>query len=833
MSGELSPIKKALLRIAELERENDALRRGEPIAVIGMSCRLPGGVRSPADFWRLLERGEEAIGEIPSSRWRAGDYYDADPDAPGKMITRAGGFLADDVYEFDPAFFGIAPVEAIAIDPQQRLLLELVWEAFEHAHVTAERLRGTRSGVFLGISSGDYAQARLRGGDLAAIGPYDVTGLIPSTAAGRVAYTFDLRGPAVAVDTACSSSLVALDLACASLRDGTSNYALAAAVNLILSPEAHISFSKMRALSPDGHCRTFDAAANGFVRSEGGGVLLLARLSDALRDGHRILAVIRGSAVNQDGRSNGLTAPNLAAQEEVVRAALTRAGVTAEDIDYIEAHGTGTPLGDPIELEALGRVFRRERPLLIGSVKTNLGHLETVAGMAGAIKLILALQQERIPRHLHFQKPSPHVDWQHLPFRVTSNETAWPRGERPRRAGISSFGFGGTNAHVIFEEAPRMVAVDDEPKHGLLVLSAKSEASLDALANEYATWMEKSEADVYDLAAATRLHRTHFAQRLAIVAETREELVEALRARDGVRGVAGKPKLAFVFTGQGSQYAGMGRALYERDAFFRARVDECSAHLGIDIPELWNDATRLDQTLYTQQALFALEYALAERWREWGIVPDAVLGHSIGELVAAVVAGVFTLPDACRLVRERARLMNELPSGGAMAAVHASVDEIELANGVAIAAINGPKATTLSGDADALNGVVARLRERGIDARMLPVSHAFHSPRMRPAADALTRFAANIHASAPRIPLIANVDARAFDGAPRPEYWGEQLVAPVRFDPSVRALRERGIDVFLELGPAPVLASLGREIAPDAEWLPSLRRNVAPQRTLL
>ena len=685
----LSPVKRAILELREMRAKLDAMERSrtEAIAVIGMGCRFPGGVNSPEDCWRLLVDGEDAISEVPADRWSADAYYDPDPDAPGKMSSRWGGFLQG-VDLFDASFFGIAPREATSVDPQQRLLLEVSWAALEHAGQAPAKLMASRTGVFIGMDTNDYAHLLLAG-DPAEFDIYRAIGISPSTASGRLSYHLGLQGPSISVNTACSSSLVAVHLACQSLRNGECGLALAGGVNLLLSPQTTIILSKVRMLAADGRCKTFDARADGFVRGEGCGIVVLKRLSDALLDGDNILALIRGSAVNQDGRSNGLTAPNRLAQEEILRAALANAGVEASQVHYVETHGTGTSLGDPIEVGALAAVLGEKRPtanpLAIGSIKTNIGHLEAAAGVAGLIKAVLAVQHAEIPPHLHLRELNRYIPWDTIPIVVPTQRTPWPADQARRLAGVSSFGFSGTNAHVVVEQAPEpqpVPAILERPLH-LLTLSAKSEKALEELAQRYeerlAAHPTESLADVCYTANAGR---SHFTSRLAVLAEATGQLRDQLAAfasgrvpAEILRGngaIAGPKPVAFLFTGQGAQYVGMGRQLYDTQPTFREALERCDALLRPYLePSLLSllycapaDASLLDETACTQPVLFAVEYALAELWRSWGIEPTVVIGHSVGEYVAACVAGVFSLEDGLKLVAERGRLMQALPRNG-------------------------------------------------------------------------------------------------------------------------------------------------------------------------
>ena len=699
----LTPLKRAFLAIEDLQARLAAAEQAKraPIALVGIGCRLPGGVDSPEALWQLLSHGVDAVADVPADRWNIDEYYDPDPATPGKMSTRQGGFV-NHVDQFDPHFFGIAPREAEQMDPQQRLLLEVTWEAFERAGIAPDSLSGSSTGVFVGMASSDYGQVQLTARGLDGLDAYYASGTAHSIASGRISYLLGLQGPSITLDTACSSSLVAVHLACQSLRSGESNLALAGGVNLILSPENSITLSKYQMMSPEGRCKFGDASANGFVRGEGCGVVVLKRLSDALKDGNAILAVIRGSAVNQDGPSSGLTAPNGPAQEAVLRSALSNAGLAPADIGYIEAHGTGTALGDPIELQALGAVYgsahKSSSPLPVGSLKTNLGHTEAAAGIAGLIKAVLILQHGEIPASLHCTTPTPHVDWNDLALEVPTTLRPWQSAEL-RRVGTSSFGFSGTNAHIVLEQAPEPIAKPpqaERPLH-LLTLSAKTEPALRDLATRYADALQVEPAPApADVTFAANTGRAHHNYRLTVIAATTAAMREQLDQFANGEAPAGAhyeqvrrvdpPKVAFLFTGQGAQYPGMGRSLYQTQPVFRAALDRCAEllrpHLDrplLDVIFAKDEPTQtlLHQTAYTQPALFAIEFALSELWRAWGVQPAAVIGHSLGEYVAAVVAGVMSLEGGLALVAARGRLMQSLPTGGSMAAIFAPTSQVQ------------------------------------------------------------------------------------------------------------------------------------------------------------
>jgi acyl transferase domain-containing protein len=879
--AKLSPKRLALLAMelnSKLERFEQ--RVAEPIAVTGIGCRFPGGVNDSDSFWRLLIEGRDGISQVPPGRWDINAFYDADPDAPGKMSTRWGGFLSG-VEQFDPEFFGISPREAAGMDPQQRILLEIVWEALEDAGQNPERLAGSRTGVFVGLCNSDYFLMQFEGGRKV-IDAYVATGNAHSVASGRISYILGLQGPSVSVDTGCSASLVAVHLACQSLRAGECHMALAGGVNLILMPDTTIVLSKAHMMSPDGRCKSFDASADGFVRSEGCGVIVLKRLSDARANGDRILGVIRGTASNQDGRSNGLTAPNGLSQVAVIREALSNAGLQASDIDYIEAHGTGTPLGDPIEARALAEVFAQGRtsefPLRVGSVKSNFGHAESAAGIAGLIKVVLALQHERIPPSLHLKKMNPHIEWSGLAISVPTAATSWNRKRGQRAAGVSSFGFSGTNAHVTISDPPGQKhfsdaaaksapILDTKPPLQLLPLSGRTEQALTELARKYLQVLsEKPDLELADVCHTAGMGRAHFEYRLAVVAADRYEAKERLAAfrrgethahiQSGHSTKSAVPGVVFMFTGQGSQYPGMGRELYETQPVFRRELEKCAEILRpllaksvLEVlfaeDELNGDSRSprlLDETQYTQPALFALEYALAAMWRSWGVEPVAVLGHSVGEYVAACVAGVFSLEDGLRLIAERGRLMATLPRGGTMAAVFADesrVATVIAAEGteVAIACINGPANVVVSGECAAVDAVLSRLSLAGMQSRRLVVSHAFHSPLMDPILAPFQQLAATVQYSEPLVAIVSNVTGKmASPGLmTSPEYWRRHIRNPVRFADSIRALRENGRSVFLEIGPHPVLSSMARMTAPETEvvWAASLKREDGNWESLL
>jgi 8-amino-7-oxononanoate synthase len=821
----------------------------EPIAIIGVGCRLPGA-NNPQEFWQLLCDGVDAITEVPKSRWDLDEYYDPDPTQPHKMFTRWGGFL-DRIDQFDPLFFGIAPREVNSMDPQQRLMLETAWEALEDAGQIPMQLSGSKTSVFVGVSSHDYSSLVISDD------PYSLTGNTGCIVPNRLSYVFNFKGPSLAVDTACSSSLVAVHLACQSLWSGECTLAIAGGVQVLLSADLTVSFSKAGLLAPDGRCKTFDAKANGYVRSEGAGAVVLKPLAQAQADGDPIYAVILGSAINQDGRSNGLSAPNPEAQEAVIRAAYADAGVPSGRVQYVEAHGTGTKIGDPLELKALGAAIADQRSpgdlCAVGSVKTNIGHSETAAGISGLIKVALALKHQQIPPSLHFQEPNPYINFETLPLRVQQTLEPWPMHQEAALAGVSSFGFGGTNAHIVLQEAPLKplafsVSPQKRPRH-LLTLSAKSEPALKALAMSYQRLLTHHPLiDLGDLCYTANVRRSHFPHRLVLLAESAATLQSHLA--DWIEGKTDSPyvlqgqptakkdpRITFLFTGQGSQYRGMGKELYDTQPLFRSILDRCNEILRpylqpslLDVLFAETEENRLlDETVYTQPALFALEYALAQLWMSWGIKPSVVLGHSVGEYVAACIAGVFSLEDGLKLIATRGRLMQALPQNGAMVAVLA--DEAMLrgmiqAHGVAIAAINGPSNLVLSGSKEAIARITVELEAIAIKTKPLTVSHAFHSALMEPMLSEFAQVASEVTYTRPKISLISNLMGTPIGAEiATPEYWCLHIRQPVKFAASMETLQRQGEQVFLEIGPKPTLLGMGRACIADESclWLPSLR----------
>jgi myxalamid-type polyketide synthase MxaE and MxaD len=863
-SDTLDQLKRALVTLKELRGRLDAVEtaRTEPIAIIGMACRFPGA-DSPAAFWDVLANGVDAISETPPDRWDVEAFFDADPTTAGKITSRWGGYLQG-IDRFDPYFFGISPREAARMDPQQRLLLEVTWQAVEDAGQTRHGLAGSATGVFLGIHSHSSDYYLMQAGNMQAIDTYTGTGTSHSVIAGRLAYLFDWHGPNVALDTACSSSLVALHLAVQSLRSKESNLAITGGVNLILSPHFTVAASRMHMLSTAGRCKAFDASADGFVRGEGCGILVLKRLSDALADGDTIQALIRGTAVNQDGNTNGLTAPNGLSQQAVIRQALTNARVTPEQIGYIEAHGTGTVLGDPIEVEALASVFSGVPggSCLLGSAKSNVGHLEGAAGVAGVIKTVLSFQRRAVPPVLHFTRLNPHISLDNTPFAIPTAVTPWPSGDEARRAGVSSFGWSGTNAHIILEEAPPLPesAVTDAPAERAycLPLSGHTPEVREAQAAAYRDFLLNEEAALPDVVYTASQRRTHNEYRLVVTGHTRDDLAGQLDAylqgerRPGMTAGYAAPNrevgLVFIFPGQGGQWLGMGRDLLAQEPVFREAIERCEAALRpyVDwslVEQLTADESRsrLAEIDVVQPVLFAVQVALVALLRAWGIEPHAVAGHSLGEVAAAQVAGVLSLEDAAQVICRRSQLMKRVSGKGAMAVVELSMDEARaLLQGyedrLSVAVNNGPRSVVLSGDPTALAEVMDTLRSRDVFCRQVKVDVAAHSPHMAALQPELVRHIAGLKAQPAAIPVYSTVTGALLDGeAMDAGYWGQNLRQPVRFAEAAQQLITDGYTLFVEIGPHPILLPAIQNAWPEAGLvtLPTLRREEDGQTTLL
>ncbi|AOX00475.1 hypothetical protein BJP34_14335 [Moorena producens PAL-8-15-08-1] len=857
------------------------------IAIIGIACRFPEA-NDHNQFWQNLEQGINSISEIPSQRWEVEKYYSETPETPNKTISKWAG-LIEGIDQFDAQFFGISPREATRMDPQQRIMLELSWSCIEDAGYSPLELSGSQVGVFIGACNYDYNELQHQNENIeghTATGSY--TCIIPN----RISYFFNFHGPSLPVDTACSSSLVALHQAVNSIKEKECEMALVGGISVLCTPTSYISFSQLGMLSPNGQCKTFDSDADGYVRGEGAGVVLLKPLAKALSDGDRIYGVIKGSAINHGGKARTLTSPNVYAQAQVLRAAYTNANIAPNTVSYIETHGTGTPLGDPIEINGLKRSFKQlhkqyKIPLTqepycgLGAVKTNIGHLESAAGIAGIIKVLLAMKHKKLPKLANFKELNPRIELKDSPFYIVNETQEWQQlqtetGEIiPRRVGVSSFGFGGVNAHVVLEEPPEQVKsqkskvdVLERPQQ-ILTLSGQTGKALRGLATKYQTYLQsKTESSLQDICFSANTGRTHFTERLAIVAESNSDLQKKLayflQDNETNRVVKGKAEIqdkeiAFLFTGQGSQYVDMGRQLYETQPTFQKILDQCNEILKeyLEVPLLEvlypqepqnSSSSFLDQTAYTQPALFALEYALAKLWESWGIKPKVVMGHSVGEYVAACVAGVFSLEDGLKLIAMRGRLMQQLPAGGKMVSLLASEERVKKAiadyssqegykkPAVSIAAINGPESIVISGDTEAIAAICSKLEAGGVKTKQLQVSHAFHSPLMEPMLAEFETVAKQVTYSQPKIPLISNVTGQKVgDEITAPEYWVEHIRQPVRFAESMQTLHEQGYELFLEIGPKPILLGMGRQCVPDdvGVWLPSLRPGVEEWEQML
>ena len=823
----------------------------DALAILGMACRLPGGVENPDALWQLIHDGVDATCEIPADRWDVERYY-APGRQPGKMYTRRGGFVTG-LDQFDARFFGISGTEATSMDPQQRILLEVCWASLEDAGIAPDSLAGTRTGVFVGIANDDFLPTHR---DVLGFGG---VGAHISIAAGRLSYYLDLRGPAMAVDTACSASLVALHLACQSLQRGECDLALVGGANAVVTPNQHLLLSDIGALSPDGRCKAFSASADGFARAEGCGMIVLARRADARAAGHRVRALVRATGLNHDGRSSTLIAPSQEAQAALLRELLADTGLSSQDINYVETHGTGTPVGDPIEFEAMREILGGERAqmLRLGAVKSNLGHLESAAGMAALIKSVLALERAEIPPNLHVGRVNPRIDLCGTGTAVVTERVPWqPPPAGTRLVGVSGFGFAGTNAHALLQEhlEEDMTPPDRDRSPHLLCLSAKTDTALAEMARRYERHLrEHPSLDLADVCFTATAGRSHFEHRAAMVAGSREQALAALGtcARGeisndiarGQRAGDGSPRVAFLFTGQGAQYPGMGKSLYQREPVFRDALDACAealrAHLPRPLLEVMfasADDDTIHETRYAQPALFSLEYALCRLWASFGVEPWAVLGHSVGELAAACVAGAMTLPDGLALIAARGRLMQELPRNGTMVVVRAGLDEVREAlrghaDRISIAAVNGPRSTVISGERDAVSEVAAAFEQSRVQTRELRVSHAFHSALMEPMLDELEAIARGIHCQPPRCRLISNLTGAALaEGqAPDASYWRRHVREPVLFEQGMRALAEAGVTAFLEIGPQPTLTGMAQMFLDlgdgrgDGAWIASMR----------
>jgi acyl transferase domain-containing protein len=865
--------------ILELEQKMTFYRQGhssdnpESIALIGVGCTLPGKITNTDDLLAALREGRDLITEIPADRWSVDAFYDPDSLAPGKTYVRKGGFV-EDVYHFDPSFFGITDAEAARMDPQQRLLLQTVWHALEDAGQSAEELMNSNTGVFLAMmNTNNYSHLKSIFEGPKGLTTYDAMGDAMSIAAGRISHFLGLEGPCLTLDTACSSSLVALHVARQSILAGDCDMAIVAGVNIILHPGIHIAFSKLGLMSRAGRCATFDASADGYIRGEGCMAVVLRRQSDAIARGDRIIASIVGTAVNQDGHTPALTAPNGRSQEKVIRNALARTAISPNEIGYVEAHGTGTPVGDPIEMSAIVNVYGpgrgSEQPLYVGSVKSNFGHIEAGAGLLGLVKTALSLQHEEIFPSIHFTQLNPAIDLGQAPVRVAAERILWPRTDTPRLAGINSFGYSGTNAHMIVQEAPLQTnghskqSSSKEPslfdKAGeLVVISAKSQDSLDGLADQWIDYLaQENKNSLRDIAFTAALARTQLNHRLAIVGKDKEEIRQKLQTwRDGrtPKGMAHgqifakvKPKIAFIFTGQGSQYADMGRELYENEPRFAETIHRLASimdpELGAPLLEVLfgeKSAEYLENTRYVQPALFAIEYALADLLRHLGIEPSYAIGHSVGEIVAACIAGVLDLEDAASFVVARGRLMGQLPAGGTMLAIAASYEQVQRwvqdkEADVAIATVNGPHAVVISGRAEAVAAVGKIAQAAGRQIKELEVSHAFHSPLMDPILDELTQVAASMRISAPRIPIVSNTSGDFFGDQIKPEYWSSHVRNAVLFHQGMQKIMDAGCTLIVEIGPHPALTPVVVTTfdSPTLQTTPTLRKDKKDTSNLL
>jgi acyl transferase domain-containing protein/surfactin synthase thioesterase subunit len=857
---QLTALQQAIVTIKDLRARLD--QASEPIAIVGIGCRFPGGVDGPATLWTLLSEGVDPLGDVPVDRWPLDELYDASPDTPGKMYMRQGGFL-EDVARFDAGFFRITPREASMLDPQQRILLEVAWEALENAGQVPAALLGTRTGVFVGSAVNSYLD-RLGGSERAEMDPYAISGNLPCTLSGRLSYVLGVRGPNMQLDTGCSSSLVALHLAVQSVRSGESDLAIAAGVNVIASPHLSVGLCRMNALAPDGRCKTFDARADGYARSDGCAVVVLKRLSAAIGAGDRIWAVVRGTATNHDGASAGLTVPSGPAQEELLRAALANARVDAREVAFVETHGTGTELGDPIEVGALARVYgaAARRPMRLGALKSNIGHTEPAAGLAGVIKTALCLRHGQIPPNLHFQSPNPKIELDRTPFGVPTTLEDWPAGYEKRLGAVSSFGLGGTNAHAVLEAfpVPPVAKAEDDGTPVLLPLSARDPNALRALAERYRALLAGDDAPALaDVARAASLERMHHPLRATVTARTRADAMGALAAlaagetRDVLAEgrATGASRVVFVFPGQGSQWLGMGRQLLIADPSFAeafgARDEVIARHAGFSVlAELAAspETSRLGEVDIVQPVLFAMQVALSAALGKLGVRPHVVVGHSMGEVAAAHCAGILSLDDAARIITTRSRLAREHASGkGAMAVVELSPEEADRRVAphrahLSIAVINGPSSVVLSGESQALDALLATLEGEGVWFRRVKVDYASHSPEM----DALLPgLRARLSDVAPRAGSVrmrstvtgTEVEGETLDAA----YWARNLREPVRFGEAIQALAKDGVHVFVELSPHPVLvqaiADNVRHVGSTAVAVPTLRREADEPLALL
>ncbi len=834
-----SILQKSLVTIKKLEAEVAAFKnsQSEPIAIVGMGLRMPGNVNTIEDLWQILINKKDTITEIPKDRWDADAIFSEDPLAAGKSNSKHGSFLQNDVKTFDAAFFGIPPREAKSIDPLQRMLLEVTQETLESAGISPDELRGSKTGMFLGLGNSDYTQARLRSGNLEDVDVYDATGVPFATASGRLSYLFDLQGPSFTIDSACSSAIVGLHLAAESLRKGESNMAIVGAANLILTPELYIGLSKLGSMSMDGKCKAFDENADGYVRGEGCGIVLLKRLSDAEKDGDKILAVIKGSAVQHDGLSNGFTAPNPEVQINVIKDAIKNAGIDPATVDFVEAHGVGNKFTDALEIQSIEQSYgKRDGKVYVGSVKPNIGHLEAAIGMAMLAKVIGSFQHHKIPANIHLTTPNKDVDWNRISSIVPTDTVDWNK-ESPLRAAINLSGYSGTNAHMIFEayDAKASEMAQEDSNAFPIIFSAKSKEALDNLVDTYLSEKEHlTTIPLKDISWTLVKGRSSYDHKLSAYVDSHEglwEAIEAYKEKGRHKNITlNNPEIvrnrdiAMLFTGQGAQYHGMCKGLYDTNVVFKSAVDQCNEllkpHLEQPILDVLygEDVDSINQTIYTQPALFVVEYALAQVWKSYGIEPSAVVGHSVGEFVALTIGGVLSLEDAILLIANRGKLMQSLPTGeGGMAAILAEESVVSAylkeAEQVNIAAVNSPTALTISGNKAEVDAIVNKVKEDGLKAVSLVVSHAFHSYLMEPILKEFEAIASQVTFNAPKIPIISNVTGKELKhGEINPQYFSNHIRGTVRYWDNVQYLdSELGIDVFLEAGPNPTLIGLAKK----------------------
>jgi acyl transferase domain-containing protein len=848
------------------------MQKNEPIAIIGIGCRFPGGANDTQSLWKILVDEIDAIMEVPADRWNIERFYDAEAAIPGKSIAKRGGFI-DAIDQFDPQFFGISPREAPYVDPQQRLLLETAWEAIEDGGLVLDFEKGTNIGVFAGVSHTDYQAIQGSPWDRSEVSPHTATGSAHSIAANRISYSFNLHGPSMSVDTACSSALTAVHLACQSIRAGSCDAALAGGVTVMITPEGFIGFSQASMLSTDGKCKAFDASADGFVRGEGAGMVLLKTLSKAIEDGDRIHGVILGTAINQDGHTNGISLPSPDAQNLVVREACKDAGVDPLRVSYVEAHGTGTAVGDPIEANALAQALCENRPenapLIVGSIKANIGHLETAAGIAGLVKCVLMLKHREIPANLHFDTPNPNIDFKGLRLRVPKSLERFPDSRDPIIMGVNSFGFGGANAHAVLTEAPQAARtiehrIDPEGRAWPIVLSARSELSLLKGAAALSEWLDQHENSngdsplLSDLTYTLGVRRNHHAHRLALTASSTSSLAAELQAfADGEAGPTlrtaftprpeAPPRIAFVMSGQGPQWWGMGRELMRDEPVFRNIIERCDAAMKpwaafSLIEELGKDeeTSQMHRTEIAQPCIFAMQMGLSALWQSWGIKPAAIVGHSVGEIAAACAAGILTLEQGAQVIVLRGRCMDECkPENGGMLAVGLAAEDAQVLisrhdSEVTIAAFNGPKSLTLAGPRPSLEKIAEVLDADGVFARFVKVEHPFHHPLMRPASESIEEALAEVVPRQETVPFFSTVTGGRCAGLNcDPEHWGRGVRQPVQFAPAIDAMDDFGIDIWLEISShAALVHSLNeclseREESGNSFCSPGTRKRVA------